>query len=119
MPKAQKLPSGNWRVRVYDGKDQNGKDRYKSFTAPTKKQAEYLAAEYAATKKIGEQASDDKTLAECYARYIEIKRNTLSPTTVLEYERAAQRRTAGGAAPGGKCLLGDRRSPDPGDPQPV
>lgn len=91
MPRAQKLPSGNWRVRVYDGKDQNGKDRYKSFTAPTKKQAEYLAAEYAATKKIGEQASDDKTLAECYARYIEIKRNTLSPTTVLEYERAAQR----------------------------
>ena len=48
MANAKKLPSGSWRVRVYDGKDQNGKDVYKSFTAPTKKQAEYLAAEYLA-----------------------------------------------------------------------
>ena len=42
MATAKKLPSGNWRVRAYDKKT----DKYKSFTAPTKKQAELMAAEY-------------------------------------------------------------------------
>ena len=91
MAKAKKLPSGSWRVRVYDGKGADGKDRYKSFTAATKREAEFLAAEYAAKNKTAEPAGEDKTLAECYARYIQIKRNTLSPTTVLEYERSARR----------------------------
>lgn len=89
MAKARKLPSGNWRVRVYDGKNAEGKAFYKSFTAPTKKQAEYLAAEYIAGKR-SQTASDSRTLAEAYARYIEIKKNTLSPATVREYMRAAK-----------------------------
>lgn len=91
MAKAKKLPSGNWRVRVFDGIDKDGKKRYKSFTAHTKKQAEYLAAEYAAKKKHSAVAMDDRTLSEAYARYIEIKQNTLSPTTVVEYTRSASR----------------------------
>lgn len=89
MAKAKKLPSGSWRVRVYDGKGADGKDRYKSFTAQTKKQAEYLAAEYLAGKR-SPTSPDERTLAEAYARYIEIKRNTLSPSTVREYTRAAK-----------------------------
>lgn len=88
MAKAKKLPSGSWRVRVYDGKTAEGKNIYKSFTAPAKKDAEYLAAEYAAKKKTAAR-SDDRTLAKAYVRYIEIKRNTLSPSTVREYTRAA------------------------------
>lgn len=90
MANAKKLPSGNWRVRVYIGKDKDGKDKYKSFTAATKKQAEYLAAEYLAhsgTKSVIE----DRTLADAYKRYIEIKSNTLSPTTVREYMHSANR----------------------------
>lgn len=90
MAKAKKLPSGSWRARVFDGRNADGKPIYKSFTAPTKKEAEFLSAEYAAKKKAAPR-SDDRTLADAYARYIEIKRNTLSPTTVLEYERAARR----------------------------
>lgn len=89
MAKAKKLPSGNWRVRAYDGRDADGKPVYKSFTAETKKKAEYLAAEYLAGKKT-QAASDDRTLADAYRRYIEIKRNTLSPSTVREYMRAAR-----------------------------
>lgn len=88
MAKAKKLPSGSWRVRVYDGKDANGKDIYKSFTAATKKEAEFLAAQYAA-KKTASDAFEDRTLADAYLRYIEIKQNTLSPATVREYSRAA------------------------------
>ena len=46
MAKARKLPSGNWRTKIYIGKDSDGKNIYKSFTAETKKESEYMAAEY-------------------------------------------------------------------------
>ena len=49
--KAKKLPSGRWRCQVYLGKDKNGKNIYKSVTADTRKEAEYLAAEMQLTKK--------------------------------------------------------------------
>lgn len=86
--KAKKLPSGRWRCRVYDGTDPAGKKIYKSFTADSKKEAELLAAQYAASRK--STVSKDRTLADAYARYIEIKKNTLSPATVREYSRAAK-----------------------------
>ena len=35
MAKAKKLPSGNWRAQVFAGME-NGKKKYKSFTAPTR-----------------------------------------------------------------------------------
>lgn len=44
MAKAKKLHSGNWRTQVFDYKDSNGKSHYKSFTAETKAESEYLAA---------------------------------------------------------------------------
>ena len=90
MANAKKLPSGNWRVRVYIGKGKDGKDKYKSFTAATKKQAEYLAAEYLAHNS-AKSSIEDRTLADAYSRYIEIKSNTLSPTTVREYMHSANR----------------------------
>ena len=38
MAKAKKLPSGNWRVNLYDYTDPaTGKRIYKSFTATTRK----------------------------------------------------------------------------------
>ena len=86
--KAKKLPSGRWRCRVYDGTDPAGKKIYKSFTADTRKEAEFLAAQYAASRK--STVSKDRTLSDAYARYIEIKKNTLSPATVREYSRAAK-----------------------------
>ena len=91
MAKAKKLPSGSYRIRVFCGTDSNGKKLYKSFTAPTKKQAEFLAAEFIANKKELSTVKDSRTLAEAYARYIEIKSNTLSPTTVREYRHSAER----------------------------
>ena len=89
MAKAKKLPSGSWRVQVFVGTDSSGKQIRKSFTAPSKKEAEYMAAEFVAGIK--RASPDNRTLSEAYARYIEIKRNTLSPATVREYERAARR----------------------------
>ena len=42
MATARKLPSGSWRIQVFDHKDVDGKKHYKSFTAPTEY---YVAAE--------------------------------------------------------------------------
>ena len=88
MATAKKLPSGSYRVNLYVGKDDTGKRVYKSFTADTKKQAEYLAAQYAIETRHAAQG-EDITLAEAYAKYIESKRNVLSPATVREYRRSA------------------------------
>ena len=51
MPKAKKLPSGSWRCRVYSYTDADGKKHQESFTAPTKAEAEMMAAEYATKKR--------------------------------------------------------------------
>lgn len=86
MATAKKLPSGNWRVLVYSGKDQNGKRKYESFTAPTKREVEFIAAEWLA-KHSGEKKPENMTLYQAYERYIESKKNVLSPATVREYTR--------------------------------
>lgn len=83
--KAKKLPSGSWRCRVYSGKDANGKKHQESFTAPTKAEAEMLAAQYAANKK--RRARHDLTVAEAIDGYIEAKEGVLSPGTIRGYVR--------------------------------
>ena len=86
MAKAKKLPSGNWRCRVYSHTDADGKRHYESFTAPTKKEAEYMAAEFALDKKI---ANDSRrwTLGQAIDKYIDLKRPVLSPSTIYRYEK--------------------------------
>ena len=78
MATAKKLPSGSYRVRIYD-KRINGT---KSFTASTKKEAERLAAEYLNTALPGEIL----TFREAAEQYIDIKSSTLSPTTIAGYK---------------------------------
>ena len=83
MAKAKKLPSGSWRVLLYCGKRENGKPIYKSFTAPTKKQAEADAALYAIQKRHKDESG--LTVGEAIDKYIENKENVLSPTTIAGY----------------------------------
>jgi len=85
MAKAKKLPSGQWRTLVYDCTDPTGKRHYESFTADTKKESEYLAAEFALTKKIAEKPKD-WTLRDAFDRYIENSDSTLSITTINRYK---------------------------------
>lgn len=85
MAKAKKLPSGSWRVQIFDYKDVDGKRHYRSFTAVTKREAEFLAAEWAAGKS--NTIADNITLYEAVTRYIDAKRNILSPSTVVLYEQ--------------------------------
>lgn len=96
MAKAKKLKSGSWRClayshteRVWDSKKKDWKEKrfYESFTAPTRKEAELMAAEFAVTKDV-KKRPENMTLYEALDRYIQIKEGVLSPTTVRTYKSA-------------------------------
>lgn len=82
MAKAKKLPSGTWRVLVYAGKE-NGKPKYKSFTAPTRREAEAKAATYTLDRK--ERTDANMNVHDAIDRYITSKENVLSPSTIRGY----------------------------------
>lgn len=88
MAKAKKLPSGTWRVLVYAGKE-NGKPKYKSFTAPTRREAEAKAATYTLDRK--DRENGKITVKEAIDRYIESKEGVLSPSTLRQYKAMANR----------------------------
>jgi len=84
--KAVKLPSGSWRARVYLGKDENGKQLFESVTRPT----EYECLEEAGrlTKHHHEVIMNPgtMTLEEAINKYISMKSNILSPSTIRGYD---------------------------------
>ena len=82
--KAVKLPSGQWRARsqVYV----NGKRTTKSFTAPTKKEAEFLAAQFDFSEK-EEKKPQAMTVGSAIDSYIEARSAVLSPATVRVYKQ--------------------------------
>lgn len=92
MANAKKLPSGSWRVLLFDGKDENGKRIYKSFTAETKKEAEYLAMEYATGRKKSNDELKTMTVGTMIDKYIASKENILSPTTIASYKEIRRNR---------------------------
>lgn len=81
--KKNQLPSGSIRIQVYDYTDVDGKKHYKSFTAPTRQEAKYLAAEWKAGR--AGKKPDRITLYEAVGRYIEAKTGVLSPSTITAY----------------------------------
>jgi len=87
MQKAETLPSGNARVRVYSHTDEHGKKIYRPFTAPTKREAQRLAAEFIANRKKETQRTLNISLGEAMDQYIELSEPVLSPTTIHGYKR--------------------------------
>ena len=85
MANAHRLPSGNWRVKVYVGKTPEGKKIEKSFTAPTRREAEFLAAQYLADSSPTRDC--DLTLGQAIDNYIASKDAVLSPSTIAGYKR--------------------------------
>lgn len=83
MATAKKLASGSWRCLIYDYTDQNGKRKYKSFTAPTKKEAELLAIQY--INDDSRNTVEDLSVKDCISKYIQSKEKTISPTTLRGY----------------------------------
>lgn len=91
MATAKKLPSGSYRVRVYDSKTQ----KYKSFTAKTKKAAELAAQEWLSEKTKEKSYDQNITVGEAILEYIANKENILSPSSIRGYE--VMRKNAFGA----------------------
>lgn len=84
MATPKKLPSGNWNVTVFSHYE-NGKRKYASFTAPTKAEANRMASEFQCNK---DMLKSDMTIDQAMKKYIEIKENVLSPSTIREYKRS-------------------------------
>lgn len=80
--KAKKLPSGNWRARAYY--TVNGEKKCKSFTAETKKEAEYMASMFLVKEK--DKQKNGLTVGDAVDEYIASKENILSPTTIHCYK---------------------------------
>jgi integrase len=78
-----KLPSGMWRQQVFVGYE-DGKRKYRSFTAPTKEGAKLKALEYSSTLP----HSNITTVRASIMAYIAIKRPVLSPSTINGYSSA-------------------------------
>ena len=94
MEKATKLASGNWRCRAFLGTDRNGKKITKSFTAPTKKEAEDLAKKCEAIEKdsMSYLIDKDATVRIACEKYSnkkeqELEKGKISPATVRGYKR--------------------------------
>lgn len=92
MPTPKQLPSGKWRVRVYIGTDEKGKQIVRSITANTKKEAAYKAAEFTFTLQRHEDQPLSITVGEAIDRYIESNTNILAPDTVREYRSIRKNR---------------------------
>lgn len=85
MAKAKQLPSGSWRVQIWD----NETKKYLSFTSKLKgkagkNEAEYLAKEWQAGKK---KATVDnyKNVYQLVKEYIDSKEPLLSPASIRGY----------------------------------
>lgn len=85
MAKAKKLPSGNWRARVYSHTTPDGKKHYQSFTASTKQEAEMLAAKFSNNRPSA--FVFDLTVDAAINKYIESKTGVLSPSTIRGYRQ--------------------------------
>lgn len=85
MATAKQLPSGSWRVRVYD----NETKKYLSFTSNLpgkagKNEAEFLAKEWQAGRK-KKTVNTQKTVFQLVKEYIESKEALLSPSSIRGY----------------------------------
>lgn len=85
MAKAKQLPSGSWRVQVYDSETK----KYLSFTSKLpgkagKNEAEFLAKEWQAGRK-GKPVDRVKTVYDVVSEYIISKEPLLSPSSIRGY----------------------------------
>jgi integrase len=95
-PKRKKgvLPSGNVRVQVYLYTDDKGKRHYKSFVAPSRKEAKEMATRWKLDMKDKpieqyndpeEEEDEDITVSQAIERYLSVKKGVLSPSTLRGY----------------------------------
>lgn len=88
MAEAKQNKNGTWTILVYSHTiTQNGKPKriYQRFTAEKKKECEQMAKEFEVNYK-HEKMPNDLTVSEAVQKYIDIKSNILSPSTIRAYK---------------------------------
>lgn len=85
--KINELPSGNFNAKVFDYTDASGKRHYKSITAPSKREVKKLIADFLSARDEKKASIPDMTVGEAIDKYIQIKNNVLSPSTIKGYKK--------------------------------
>ena len=81
MAKIEKLPSGNYRIRVYDKKLK----KQVSITRESKSELKRIASEYLYLNK--RTVSGDMSISDAIDEYIESRSSVLSPSTIRCYKQ--------------------------------
>ena len=84
--KPEQQPSGSWRLKVYVGKDLNGKNIYKSVTRRTKRECMTAAINI---KNEYKEIRDDPScmiLKDACQKYLDERSNILSPQTIAGHK---------------------------------
>ena len=81
--KAHKLPSGNYRVQVVLGKDENGKRIVRSFTDPDERHVLAVAMQYMDEHR---NISEAGSFGAAMDAYIASRKPVLSPATIKSYK---------------------------------
>lgn len=89
IPTPVELPSGNWNVRIFIGKDSSGKGIYKSITKPTQNECIKAAMQYKADHLDEKEKARELsgTVGAAVDKYISSKSSVLSPSTIVGYKR--------------------------------
>lgn len=85
--KIEKLPSGNYRVRVIIGHDDKGKPIRKSFTHADKTKLRRIASEYADEHR---NVTSRQTVGNALTSFLDAKTPVLSPSTMRAYTSMAK-----------------------------
>lgn len=88
--KAKRLPSGNYRVQVSCGRDENGKRIVKSFTAKEEWEVIKMASDF--IEKRDNSMNLDIFLRNAVEKYIESRRNLVEETTIRNYNQILKHR---------------------------
>ena len=84
--KPTQLKSGAWRIKVYVGRDETGKQKFISITRNSKMECLRDAAEAALHRQeITERNPQNFTVAEAIQDYLDNRSNILSPSTIRDY----------------------------------
>lgn len=86
--KVTKLPSGNYRCRVYVGTDDTGKRLWKSFTGPNRKRVEQDAANFQADRV--EMTSGPASFEKAASAFLKSRKPVLSPSTFRIYQSTSK-----------------------------
>ena len=85
MANITKTKNGKYRVRIYLGRDDKGKQRYETTTAETLREARMYAAEYETKSRYGKVSAND-LVGDVMKGWLSVVEGEVSPSTYMSYK---------------------------------